>query len=291
MKLANKKQRLPYIYLMPAMLVIIAIFALPLVNLLWYSFAKINLIGKFQKWVGLKNYAYIVTPEFMHTLGRTTAWVVFGIIGIFIIGTILALCLNKPIPGRGFMRAVVIIPWVIPHVFAGTMWSWVFNSSNGIVNTILLKLHLIDSPVSFLGVDMALATIIFIRIWKGVPFLVMSLLAALQAIPGEVEDAAKIDGAVGIKYFLYITLPFLKPVMVMSGVILMAWSITIFDLIYVITGGGPLNATELLSITIYKKAFVNSDLGGASAIAVFTMLIVSFIAFFLMKYNVKGEDE
>ncbi|WP_343248672.1 sugar ABC transporter permease [Diplocloster hominis] len=291
MKLKRRKGRLPYIYLTPAMIVIIAIFAIPLVNLIWYSFAKVNLIGKFQKWVGLKNFSYIATPEFMQTLGRTAVWVVFGILGIFIVGTILALCLNKPIPGRGFMRTVVIIPWVIPHVFAGTMWSWVLNSSNGIINTILLKLHLIDQPISFLGVDLALVTIIFIRIWKGVPFLVMSLLSALQAIPAEVEDAARLDGALGFKYFAHITLPLLKPVMVMSGTILMAWSITIFDLVYVITGGGPLNVTELLSITIYKKAFVNSDLGGAAAIAVFTMVLVSIIAFFLMKRNVKEENQ
>lgn len=290
MDLKKRKGRLPYIYLTPAMLVIFFIFALPLANLLWYSFAKVNLIGKFQSWVGFKNYKYIATTEFLQTLGRTAIWVVLGIAGIFIVGTILALCLNKPIPGRGFMRVIVIIPWVIPHVFAGTMWSWVLNSSNGIINTILLRLNLISQPVSFLGVDLALFTIIFIRIWKGVPFLVMSLLSALQTIPAEVEDAAKLDGALGLKYFIHITLPLLKPVMVMSGTILMAWSITIFDLIYVITGGGPLNVTELLSITIYKKAFINSDLGGASAIAVFTMVFVSVIAFFLMRWNTKEEN-
>ena len=291
MKLKRRKGRLPYIYLTPAIIVMIAIFAIPLVNLNRNSLAKVNLIGKFQKWVGFKNFSYIATPEFMATLGRTGIWVVFGLLGIFIVGTILALCLNKPLPGRTFMRTVVIIPWVIPHVFAGTMWSWVLNSSNGIINTILMNLHIIDKPIGFLGVDLALVTVIFIRIWKGVPFLVMSLLSALQTIPTEVEDAAKLDGALGIKYFTHITLPLLKPVMVMSGTILMAWSITIFDLVYVITGGGPLNATELLSITIYKKAFVNSDLGGAAAIALFTMALVSIIAFFLMKHNVKEENQ
>ena len=205
------------------------------------------------------------------------------------VGTTLALALNKPIPGRGIFRTIVIIPWVIPHVFAGTMWSWVLNSTNGIVNTVLLDLGLVSTPVSFLGADLALATVIFIRIWKGVPFLVMSLLSALQTIPSEVEEAAKLDGALGWKYFAYITLPLLKPVMVMSGTILMAWSFTIFDLVYVITAGGPLNVTELLSITIYKKAFINGDMGGAAAIAIFTMLFVSIIAFFLMKHNAKED--
>ena len=289
MKLKRKRKALPYIFLIPAIFIIFAIFAIPLVNLLWYSFAKVDLIGQFQWWAGLNNYRYLFTSAFAATLGRTMIWVVCGIAGIFVVGTTLALALNKPIPGRGIFRTIVIIPWVIPHVFAGTMWSWVLNSTNGIVNTVLLDLGLVSTPVSFLGADLALATVIFIRIWKGVPFLVMSLLSALQTIPSEVEEAAKLDGALGWKYFAYITLPLLKPVMVMSGTILMAWSFTIFDLVYVITAGGPLNVTELLSITIYKKAFINGDMGGAAAIAIFTMLFVSIIAFFLMKHNAKED--
>lgn len=287
MNLKRKRKALPYIFLVPAIVIIIMIFAIPLFNLLWYSFAKVDLIGNFNSWAGFNNYKYLFAETFTKTLGRTMIWVVCGILGIFLVGTILALALNKPIPGRGFFRTVVIIPWVIPHVFAGTMWSWVLNSTNGIVNTLLLDMGLIKEPISFLGAELALATVIFIRIWKGVPFLVMSLLSALQTIPAEVEEAAKLDGALGWKYFWHITLPLLRPVMVMSGTILMAWSFTIFDLVYVITGGGPLNATELLSITIYKKAFINGDMGGASAIAIFTMLFVSVIAFFLMKRNSK----
>ncbi|MCC2256260.1 sugar ABC transporter permease [Ruminococcus sp. CLA-AA-H200] len=291
MKKTKKKNVLPYIYLTPAVIIIIAIFAIPLINLLWYSFARVDLIGNFQNWVGLKNYEYLLTDDFAATLIRTLLWVIFGITGIFIVGTTLALALNKPIPGRGFFRTVIIIPWVIPHVFAGTMWSWVLNSSNGIVNIVLMNLGLIEQPISFLGQHLAFPTVVFIRIWKGVPFLVMSLLSALQTIPSDVEEAAKLDGAIGLKYFRHITLPLLRPVMVMSGTILMAWSFTIFDLVYVITGGGPLNVTELLSITIYKKAFINSDLGGAAAIAIFTMVFVSIIAFFLMKHNAKEEKQ
>lgn len=289
MTLKQKRRMMPYIFLIPGLAIIIAIFAVPLVNLIWYSFAKVDLIGNFRSWTGLDNYKYLLSPAFGKTLVRTLIWVVCGIAGIFIVGTILALCLNKHIPGRGILRTIVIIPWVIPHVFAGTMWSWALNSSSGIVNTLLMQLGIIEQPISFLGPDMALGTVIFIRIWKGVPFLVMSLLSALQTIPYEVEEAAKLDGALGLKYFWHITLPLMRPVMLMSGTILMAWSFTIFDLVYVITGGGPLNVTELLSITIYKKAFINGDMGGAAAIAVFTMFFVSIIAFFLMRYNAKEE--
>lgn len=287
MNLNKRDWKVPYIYILPAALVIMAILVIPLINLARYSFAEVTLVGKVKKWVGLKNYKYLFTSEFFNTISVTFIWVIFGLAGIFIVGITLALCLNKPIPGRGTMRAIIIIPWVIPHVFAGTMWSWVLDSSSGIINTILLKIGLINKPISFLGIDLALPSVIFIRIWKGVPFLVMTLLAALQTIPQEVEEAAKIDGATGLRYFLHITLPMLKPTLIMSGTILMAWSLTIFDLVYVITGGGPLNKTRLISIDIYEKAFVNLDLGQASAIAVFTMLLISIIAYFLMKKSVK----
>lgn len=281
---------LPYFFLIPAVAIILLIIAVPLFNLSWYSFAKVNIIGKFQKWAGFSNYKFLLTPAFWATMKRTMIWVIFGLAGILVVGTILALCLNKPIPGRGILRTIVIIPWVIPHVFAGTMWNWTLNSTSGLVNTVLLELGVIETPISFFGFELALATVIFIRIWKGVPFLVMSLLSALQTIPSEVEEAAKLDGAIGFRYFWHITLPLLRPVLVMSSTILMAWSFTIFDLVYVITAGGPLSATELLSITIYKKAFINGDMGGAAAIAVFTMIVVSILALFIMKRNTQVNE-
>lgn len=276
-----------YLYVAPAVFIILAIFIIPLVNLMIFSLSQTSLIGVITKWVGLDNYKILTSSSFLNSLKITVIWVVSGIAGIMVIGTALALSLNKPIPGRGFLRAVVIIPWVIPHVFAGTMWAWVFNSNSGILNTLLLKTGIITAPISFLGPDLALATVIFIRIWKGVPFLVMSELAALQAIPKSVEEAALIDGSTGLHYFFHMTFPLLKSVLMMSGTILMAWSFTIFDLVYVITAGGPLNKTNLISIMIYKQAFVNNRMGTASAIAIFTMAFVSMIAFFLMRKNIK----
>lgn len=287
----NKRDlRVPYIYILPALLVIIFVLGIPLINLIRYSFTDVTLVGNIKKWVGLKNYRYLLTPEFFNTLSTTIIWVVFGLIGIFVVGIILSLCLNKPIPGRGIMRAIIIVPWVIPHVFAGTMWLWAFDSSSGIINSMLLKLGLISEPISFLGPNLALLSVIFVRIWKGVPFLVMNLLAGLQTIPQEVEEAAKIDGAIGMKYFLYIILPMMKPVLIMSGTILTAWSLTIFDLVYVMTRGGPLNKTRLISIDIYEKAFVNLNLGQACAIAVFTMLFILPITRFLMKKSIGSSD-
>lgn len=290
MNLRTKKKLQPYVYIAPALIIIIIVLGIPLLNLVWYSFAKVNLVGKLQEWVGLKNYKYMLTPEFLATLGRTAVWVVAGVSGIYLFGITISLCLNKPMPGCGFLRAAVIVPWVIPHVFVGTMWMWVFNSQSGIVNTILISLGLIDSPISFLSESLALATVIWVRIWKGVPFMVMSLISAMQAIPAEVEEAAQIDGAVGRKYLFKILLPLLSPVLIMSGTILTAWSITIFDIVYVITAGGPAKATELLSITIYKKAFIESNLGGASSIAVVTMILVSIFGYFQMRGNMKGDE-
>lgn len=280
----------PYAYIAPSVLIILVILGIPLLNLIWYSFAKVSIVGQLQKWVGLSNYGYLFSKQFAQTLGRTGIWVVFGMAGMFVIGMILSLCLNKPMPGRGFLRAAVIVPWVIPHVFSATMWMWVFDSQNGLLNNILKALGLIDQSIGFFSVGTAMATVIWIRIWKGTPFIIMSMLSAMQAIPSELEEAAQLDGATGAKYFWKVMLPLLKPVLLMSGIILLAWSITTFDIIYVTTAGGPLGATEIISISIFNEAFVKHNLGRSSAIAIFTMIVVSFAGYFLMRKNMKGAD-
>lgn len=280
---------LPYAYITPPIILLLVVLGIPLINLIWYSFSKVSFVGEFQSWVGIENYRYLLSNQFFQTILRTIIWVIFAMSGMFIFGTIIALCLNKPIPGRGLLRAAVIVPWVIPHVFSATMWTWVLNSNNGIINNILLALNIIDSPIGFLSFNTAMASVIWIRIWKGTPFIIMSVLSSLQSIPSEVEEAANLDGACGIKYFWYILLPHLKPVMIMCGIILLAWSITTFDIIYVTTGGGPLRATEIVSISIFNEAFVRMNLGRASAIAIFTMAIISVAAVFLMRKNMKGD--
>lgn len=282
-KQSRLKALQPYKYLTPAVIFLGIVFGIPLINTAVYAFADVNIMEGIQKWVGFKNFTFLTDSGFWDTIKRTLIWVVCGVTGIFIYAMAVSLALNKPIPGRGFFRIVVIIPWLIPHAFAGTIWTWMLNSNSGFVNMLLMKSGIIDEPVSFFGESLAMATVIFIRIWKGSPFLIMSLLSAFQTIPEEVEEAAKIDGAGKIRYFINILIPMIKPVLVSSGIILTAWTITIFDIVYVLTGGGPSNATNILSIAIYKSAFIENKLGVASAMSFVTMLVLAVIGYFQMK--------
>lgn len=282
-KQSRLKALQPYKYLTPAVIFLGIVFGIPLINTAVYAFADVSIMEGIQKWVGFKNFTFLTDPGFWATIKRTLIWVVCGVTGIFIYAMAVSLALNKPIPGRGFFRIVVIIPWLIPHAFAGTIWTWMLNSNSGFVNMLLMKSGIIDEPVSFFGESLAMATVIFIRIWKGSPFLIMSLLSAFQTIPEEVEEAAKIDGAGKIRYFVNILIPMIKPVLVSSGIILTAWTITIFDIVYVLTGGGPSNATNILSIAIYKSAFIENKLGVASAMSFVTMLVLAVIGYFQMK--------
>ena len=283
------KKSLPYRYILPAVVFLTIIFGIPLINMIWYAFADVDIMSGFKEWVGFKNFSFLVDPEFRKTLLRTLIWVIFGVTGIFIYGMSVALALNKPIPGRNLFRILVIIPWLIPHAFAGTIWTWMLNSNTGLVNAVLMKTGLVSQPVSFLGEELAMATVIFIRIWKGAPFLIMSLLSAFQTIPVEVEEAATIDGAGKIQYFRKVMVPLLKPVLVSSGIILTAWTITIFDIVYIITKGGPSHATEILSISIYNKAFIDNDLGASAAISLFAMIFIIVLGYLQMRSQNKVE--
>lgn len=197
----------------------------------------------------------------------------------------MALVLDKPIKGRGFFRSIIIIPWIIPHVFAGAMWGWVVNPQFGLLNQLLLKLNLITQPISFLSPKLALFTVIIVRIWQGTPFVIMAMLAALQTIPKEVEEAASLDGAAGFTKFRYITLPHIAPVLSVVTLILSAWTLQIFDVIYVMTGGGPVRATRTVAIEIFMKAFAERDLGSASVVAIFTMMLIIMLSIFQIRYS------
>jgi ABC-type sugar transport system permease subunit len=181
-------------------------------------------------------------------------------------------------PGRGLFRSLAIIPWVVPHAFAASMWSWVVNAQFGFINQILLKFGFIESNISFLNVDTALITVIVVRIWQGTPFMIISLLAALQTIPQDIVEASKIDGVNSVQQFAYITFPSIRKVFLTTTLIITAWTMQIFDTVYIMTAGGPIRSTQLLAIEVYIKAFQNNDLGTASAISLIILLIVTLLS-------------
>lgn len=289
----NKKSKFniePYLFIGPTVLLFIFVLALPLINVIWFSLGDSNIIQGFKAWNGFENFSYLAGGRFIKSLGVTFVYVVFGVAGIVVFGLLASLALNKPMPFVGVFRSIAIIPWIVPHAFAASMWSWVLNSQFGFLNQLLMKLRLISEPISFLSDGTALPTVIMVRIWQGTPFMIISLLAALQTIPSDIDEAADLDGASLWQKFRYITLPYLKPVLLTSTLIVTAWTIQIFDTVYIMTGGGPARQTQLVALEIYNKAFLDYDLGTASAIALVVLVVVGAIGFFKFKMEKGVED-
>ena len=276
----------PYLYLAPTIVLFVFILAIPLYNLVKFSLGDSNIIQGYLGWNNFENFEYLTKSRFLDSVQVTLAYVFFGVLGVVFFGTVVSLALDKPIRGRGFFRAVAIIPWVVPQAFAATMWKWVVNSQFGFINQLLLSLNIIDKSIGFLSADTALATVIVVRIWQGTPFMIISLLAALQTIPEDIQEAASLDGASLVQRFRYITLPYIRPVLKTTTLIVTAWTMQLFDVVYIMTAGGPARKTQLVALEIYNQAFKNDDLGTACALS----LAILAVIFLLSLFN-RGEKE
>lgn len=273
----------PYLFIAPSIIIFVFVLAIPLFNLLRYSFGEANIIEGYKGWNKFENFKYYLNPNFLSSLWVTVKYVFFSIIGIGFFGMIVSLSLNKPIYGRGIFRSISIIPWIVPHAFAATMWRWVVNPQFGLINQILMKLGLIDQGFSFLNVDTAFWTVVIIRIWQGTPFMIISLLAALQTIPQDIVEASLIDGSSQFQQFIHITFPSIRNVFVTTLLIITAWTVQIFDTVYIMTGGGPVRSTQLIAIEVYQQAFQYDNLGVASAISLIILLLVGILSFLNQK--------
>lgn len=268
----------PYLYLLPTIILFLFILAVPLYNLVKYSLGDSNIIQGYREWNGFANYAYLSSPKFLGSVKVTLIYVFFGVLGVVVCGTAVSLALDKPIRGRGLFRGIAIIPWVVPQAFAASMWRWVVNAQFGFINQLLRALHLTQENIGFLSQDTALITVIVVRIWQGTPFMIISLLAALQTIPEDIQEAANLDGASVFQKFRYITLPYIKPVLTTTTLIITAWTLQIFDTVYIMTGGGPARSTQLVALEIYAKAFQQNDLGTACAISLCVLAVIVLLS-------------
>jgi len=223
----------------------------------------------------LRNYEdMFANPVFWSSLRITLAYVFWGTLGSFGIGLFTALLLNQPFRGRFLARILVVLPWPIPGVVAATAFTWMFNTSFGVINYILLQVGVIASPVAwFTQSGPALMAVLAATIWKGYPFFTITLLAGMQSIPKELYEAARVDGATAPQQFRHITVPALRSVMGIALVISTLWMFRVFDIIYVMTGGGPSRSTETLAIQIYREAFQYFEMGYAAAVGMVTLAL------------------
>jgi multiple sugar transport system permease protein len=257
------------------------------------SFFDAHIVAGTKGFVGLKNYSDLYNSKFLAVLGRTFVYV-GGSIPISIIFALLgAVLLNQNIPGKRYLWILIFIPWAIPHSISAILWRWLIHSEYGLLNHILMVTGLIDMPINFLGRDLAMASNIVLRIWKSVPFAIITFIAGLQAIPEELYEAAWVDGCKPWQSFIYITVPSLRDIIMITTLLLGIWSFTTFDLIWVLTEGGPLSATEILPIAIYKEAFKNYNAGLASAMGLISVVItlsISIIYFRMLEKDNPQND-
>lgn len=272
---------LPYVLLSPAVLATVIIVFYPMVQALITSLYN-NILWKPRavRFIGLDNYIAIWNdPVFWSSLGRTAVWIGLTVPLQLVLGLVTALLLNQTFRWRALARSLILIPWALPSVVIGLMWSWIYNPQVGLLNDLMLRLGLLQSAVPWLAnPDTSLYAIIVALVWQGFPFFAIMILAGLQTIPHSLYEAAEIDGASDWEQFWHITLPALKSVLVTAVMLRIIWVANSVDVIYVMTGGGPGYATHTLPLYALKRTYASMDFGYGSALAVsFSVLLLGAI--------------
>ena len=273
----RKRRTAAALYSAPAVLLAAAVIIYPMLNIFYLSFKNIKFFGavNIPKGFTAANYARIFGSDFFwNALLRSLIYTTVAVAFAFAIGLGLALLLNMDIKFKRLFRVLVLLAWPIPGVVVSILFMWMFDSNFGIVNAILRDLHLITQNVTWLvNADTAFPTVIAATIWKGYPFFTLMLLAGLQGIPADLYESAKIDGAGAFKRFRYVTLPALHSVIAISLLQNGLWVFRNYDLISVMTGGGPNRTTETLPLLLYNEAFKFSRMGSGAAIGVMGLLV------------------
>lgn len=280
--------------LAPAWVFLLVLIGYPLVRVLIDAFTNANLINaSVSGFAGLGNFADVTSdPHFPAAVKNTLVWTVGSVIGEYLVGLGAALLLSRGVRGQGAFRVLTFIPWLVPIIVAGMTWAWMLNPDFGIINSLLTRSGIIDQPINFLGDSTwAMPTVIFINIWRSFPYYTISFLAALQAIPAELYEAASIDGANAWRRFWSITMPQLRSTSLIIVFIHLIWTAVNFDFIWVLTQGGPNYATITMPILIYRYSMQDFNVGMASALSTLMLIGTSLIFVVYYRYRRKLSEE
>jgi len=270
--------------LAPAFVVLALFYAYPTLQNLLVSFTDLSLLGlkRGGNWVGLDNYREFLTgPEFRHVLFNTVVWLTALSVALrLLMGLGIALLLDSALLRRWRLSTIakvaVLMPWATPPIVAVVVWRWMLEPQNGIVNAVLRNLHIVDDPVAFFAdLRTVWPSVVMVIVWNTVPLIAVSLLASLQSIPDELNEAAALDGASRLQQFRYITLPFLMPTIVVLTLMSVFWTFNNFVYVWLATGAGPGTFTNVLATEIYIKAFVDFRLGYSSAVGIVMALVMA----------------
>jgi multiple sugar transport system permease protein len=286
----SETRRWAYFLLLPSLLLVAAVALYPVGSGVWLSFQRYNLLrAPVPTFIGLGQYADLVAdPVFWASVRNTVVWVTVGAGSQFLLGLITALALNRPgVRGLGFLRVGLLLPWLMPTVVAGHMWSLLLDSRLGVVNDLLMRLGLVQTYVAwFAQAETAMWAVLIVDLWKNFPFFTLLLLAGLQGVPDELYEAAEVDGAGAWYRFLRITLPLLTPVIVAAVILRVIGLVNAPDLMIILTHGGPGLATHVLSLLAFNNAYTGFNFGAAAAVA--TVMLVLLMLFTSAYVRVSG---
>ena len=286
----SESRRWAYFLLVPSLLLVAAVAVYPVASGVWLSFQRYNLLrSPVPSFIGLGQYSDLWTDTVFWTAARNTVvWVAVGVSSQFLLGLIVALALNRPrMRGLGLLRVGLLLPWLMPTVVAGHMWSLLLDSRLGVVNDVLVRVGLIPKYVAwFAQAETAMGAVLVVDLWKNFPFFTLLLLAGLQGIPDELYEAAEVDGANTMYRFWRITLPLLTPVIVAAVILRVIGLVNAPDLMIILTHGGPGLATHVLSLLAFNDAYTGFDFGAAAAVA--TVMLVVLMLFTSVYVRVSG---
>ncbi|MCX6090460.1 MAG: sugar ABC transporter permease [Candidatus Atribacteria bacterium] len=279
-KIWTTESRLAYLLLLPAAVFLIVFMFYPIVFVILMSFFKVNKLGNLVGFFGTGNFESLLKlPEFGSVIVRSCLWTALAVAAKTAIGLVIALLLNVEFKGRKLARTLIIIPWASSIPISAMLWQWTYNNDFGLLNYTLRFLGF-NPPVWLAFPRSAFFANMWVDIWCGIPFMALVFLAGLQAIPQELYEAAEVDGATSLFKFRFVTLPLLGGVLTVATLLSILWTFNDFNVIYILTKGGPANSTDILITYIYKYAFQYIKFGPSAAMAVITFVILMVVSIF-----------
>ncbi|MGO4525062.1 carbohydrate ABC transporter permease [Microvirga sp. 2MCAF35] len=299
--LTRSRVRAAWLFIAPSLIVVALIAGWPLARTIWFSFtdASLNDLSDY-KFIGLENYlahydgewfGILIEPDWWRSVWNTLWFTLVSVSLETVLGIVVALILNAAFPGRGLMRAIILIPWAIPTIVSAKMWSWMLHDQFGVINDLLLRIGLIAAPVSWTAnADTALWAAVMVDVWKHTSFMALLILAALQMLPQDIYEAAKVDGVSPVRVFFRVTLPLIKPALLVAVIFRSLDALRVFDLIYVLTS----NSKDTASMSVYARQqlvdFQEVGLGSAASTLIF-LIIALVVVITLAAGRVRlGED-
>ena len=292
----NKGRRLgdagfAYLLILPGLALLGAVVVYPLITALVTAFFEQSLVVPGREFVGFANIIDVLTSDFWRLLSQTLIFTIGTTVLPFVIGFALALALNTRIRGAKALRGLMLIPWLVPGVVVSFLWMWIFNGNYGVLNAVLESLGIIDAPQAWLAdPTTAMGAVIIAKTWQSFPWMMVMLLAGLQTVPRELHEAAEIDGAGTIRRFFSITVPQIQGIIGIVILLEFIWNFQHFDIIYVLTGGGPAGSTQTFATAVYETAFQGFDLGRAGAIGLLWMVLLMALVVVYVRFSEKGEQ-